>query len=33
MDVLRYGAEVEVIGPPELREEVVKRIRAMAGIY
>ncbi|PSF10600.1 transcriptional regulator [Marinobacter fuscus] len=33
MDVLRYGAEVEVIGPPELREEVAGRIRAMAGIY
>ncbi len=33
MEVLRYGAEVEVVGPPELREEVARRIRDMAGIY
>lgn len=33
MEVLRYGAGVEVLGPRELREEVAERIRAMAGIY
>lgn len=33
MDVLRYGAEVEVLGPKELREEVARRIQAMARIY
>lgn len=33
MEVLRYGADVEVLGPPELREEVAGRIRNMTGIY
>ena len=33
MDILRYGPEVEVIGPVELREEVAGRIRRMGGIY
>lgn len=33
MDVLRYGPEVEVLGPAELREEVVRRIRKMVQIY
>ncbi len=33
MEVLRYGPDVEVLGPPELREEVVLRIRKMAGMY
>jgi len=33
MDVLRYGAEVEVIGPEELRGEVMERVRKMVGIY
>jgi len=33
MEVLRYGADVEVLGPRELREEVAERIRVMAGIY
>ena len=33
MEVLRYGADVEVMGPPELREEVAGRIRKMAGMY
>ncbi|WP_303287922.1 YafY family protein [Marinobacter sp. SS8-8] len=33
MEVLRYGADVEVLGPPELRAEVVLRIRKMAGMY
>jgi len=33
MDVLRYGADVEVLGPPKLRDEVAGRIRKMGGIY
>lgn len=33
MDILKYGADVEVMGPIELREEVVLRIRKMAGMY
>lgn len=33
MEVLRYGPDVEVIGPPELREEVASRIRKMAEMY
>ena len=33
MEVLRHGAEVEVLGPPQLREAVRARARALAGIY
>ncbi|QCF27515.1 helix-turn-helix transcriptional regulator [Hydrocarboniclastica marina] len=33
MEVLRYGPEVEVLGPPELRENVTDQIKKMAGIY
>lgn len=33
MEVLRYGADVEVLGPPELRQEVAGRILEMARIY
>lgn len=33
MEVLRYGADVEVLGPVELREEVASRIRKMAAMY
>lgn len=33
MEVLRYGPDVEVIGPLELREEVASRIRKMAALY
>jgi len=33
MDVLRYGPDVEVLGPEELRAEVAERVRRMAGIY
>jgi len=33
MEILRYGADVEVLGPQELREEVASRIRDMARIY
>ncbi len=33
MDILRYGADVEVLGPEDLRCEVAERVRQMAGIY
>lgn len=33
MDVLRYGPDVEVLGPEELRAEVAGRVRKMARIY
>jgi len=33
MEVLRYGADVEVLEPEDLRAEVAGRIRKMAGIY
>lgn len=33
MEILRYGPDVEVLGPEELREEVAGRVRAMVGIY
>lgn len=33
MDILEYGAEVEVIGPKDLRELVAERLGAGAGIY
>ncbi|MCZ8130763.1 MAG: WYL domain-containing protein [Steroidobacteraceae bacterium] len=33
MDVLRYGADVEVLGPPELRREVAKALAAAAARY
>lgn len=33
MDVLRYGAEVEVVGPKGLREEVTERLRKAARQY
>ncbi len=33
MDILRYGAEVEVIEPPELRARVIDRIGAMRALY
>ncbi|MCH8499918.1 MAG: WYL domain-containing protein [Marinobacter sp.] len=33
MEILRYGPEVEVIGPEDLRGKVVERIRKMQGIY
>ena len=33
MDILRYGAEVEVIEPPELRARVIDRIGAMHALY
>ncbi len=33
MDIMRYGAEVEVIGPPELREDVASCLRSAASRY
>jgi predicted DNA-binding transcriptional regulator YafY len=33
MDVLRYGAEVEVLAPKGLRDEVAGRLRAAAAKY
>ena len=31
--VLQYGAEVEVVGPESLREEVSRAAHALVGIY
>ncbi len=33
MDILRHGAEVEVVSPPGLREEVGRQLRAALGRY
>jgi predicted DNA-binding transcriptional regulator YafY len=33
MDILRYGDGVEVLGPPMLREQVAKELRAAARRY
>lgn len=33
LDILRYGEEVEVIGPPELRQAVGERLRRAAALY
>jgi predicted DNA-binding transcriptional regulator YafY len=33
MDVLKYGPDVEVLGPPELRETVAERLRVAADLY
>ena len=33
MDVLRYGAEVEVLGPKALRDEIARRLTAAAARY
>ncbi|TVP87089.1 MAG: YafY family transcriptional regulator [Thioalkalivibrio sp.] len=33
MDILKYGPDVEVIGPPELRRRVAERLRAAAQRY
>jgi predicted DNA-binding transcriptional regulator YafY len=32
-EILRHGASVEVLFPPELREEVIKEIEKMGKIY
>jgi len=33
MDILKHGPEVEVLAPPELRNKVIERIRAMQDLY
>ncbi len=33
MDILKYGASVEVLEPPELRERIRQRIHSMSEIY
>ena len=33
MDILKYGAEVEVVSPKSLREEVKQRVRRMVEVY
>ena len=33
MNILKYGAEVEVVGPPELRDEVADALRAASALY
>jgi len=33
MDILKYGADVEVLGPEDLRRQVAAQIRDAAGIY
>jgi predicted DNA-binding transcriptional regulator YafY len=33
MDVMRHGADVEVIAPAELREEIARRLRGAAQRY
>ncbi|EKF75781.1 hypothetical protein A11A3_02892 [Alcanivorax hongdengensis A-11-3] len=33
MEILRHGANVEVLGPAALREAVMKRVNDMAGVY
>jgi predicted DNA-binding transcriptional regulator YafY len=33
MDILKYGPEVEVLGPPELRQRVAEQLRAAAKRY
>jgi proteasome accessory factor C len=33
MDILRYGPDVEVVGPPTLRQQVAERLAAGAGVY
>jgi predicted DNA-binding transcriptional regulator YafY len=33
MDILRHGEQVSVVGPPELRERIARRLTAAAGGY
>jgi predicted DNA-binding transcriptional regulator YafY len=32
-EILKHGASVEVLAPPELREQIRKEIKSMAGVY
>ena len=32
-DILRFGADVEVLGPPRLREQVQAEVRKLAELY
>ena len=33
MDILRYGADVEVLAPPALRDAVAAQLRAAGALY
>jgi hypothetical protein len=33
MDIMRFGPEVEVLGPPELRESVSAALRKALAVY
>ena len=33
MDILKYGPDVEVLGPPELREAVIRRVEETLAVY
>jgi predicted DNA-binding transcriptional regulator YafY len=33
MDILKHGSDVEVLGPPDLKNRVKRRIEAMASLY
>jgi proteasome accessory factor C len=33
MDILKYGPDVEVVAPAELRAEVIERLGAALGLY
>jgi predicted DNA-binding transcriptional regulator YafY len=33
MDILKHGAEVEVLGPADLKAKVIDRIEAMGRVY
>jgi predicted DNA-binding transcriptional regulator YafY len=33
MDILKHGAEVEVLGPRSLRDEIARRLKDAAGRY
>ena len=33
MDILRYGPDAEVIGPPALRKEMAALVARLAGLY
>jgi predicted DNA-binding transcriptional regulator YafY len=33
MDILKYGRDVEVVSPPDLRKRVAEEARALAKFY